>query len=216
MTISIVVAQDYPIERRGIRTVFEEAKDLSVVGEASTGLDAVRLAERFQPDVVVLDLLMPELNGIDALPILALRSPGSRIVIFTRMEDERLVLQALKGGAIAYVLKCCETSDLVKAVREAVAGRRFLCPSLWDRAVESYFEKARSVPEEPHETLTPREREVLQLAAEGHTAAEIARRLSISARTVEMHRRNMMHKLGLQTQTDLIRYALQRNIIPLH
>jgi DNA-binding NarL/FixJ family response regulator len=215
MAISILVADDEPILRRGIRAVFDKDADCSVVGEAGNGLDALRLVERLQPSVLILDVMLPALNGLDALPVLGLRAPNTRVVIFTRIDEESVVLQALKNGAASYILKHCEPAVLVKAVRETCAGRRFLCPSLSERAVDSYFERARTIPADPHETLTPREREVFQLAAEGHTSNEIARRLSISSRTVEMHRRNMMRKLGLQNQTDLIRYALQRKIIPL-
>jgi DNA-binding NarL/FixJ family response regulator len=216
MTISIVLADDHPLVRRGIRSVFEAEADFAVVGEAADGLQALRLAERLQPDVLVLDLMMPGLNGLDALPALAQRCPQTHVVILSMYSDEAYVRQALCGGACAYVLKGCDPSLLVLAVREAAAGRHYLSPPLSERAIEAYLESARSGPSDPHETLTPREREVLQLASEGHTGAEIGRRLSISPRTVEMHRANLMHKLGLHTQAELIRYALRRGVIPLH
>jgi len=215
MTISIVLADDHPLLRRGIRSVFEAESDFAVVGEADDGLQTLRLAERLRPDVLVLDLMMPGLNGLDALPALARRCPQTRVVVLSMYSDEAYVRQALCGGACAYVLKGGDPGLLVLAVREASAGRHYLSPPLSERAIEAYLESARSGPPDPHEALTPREREVLQLAAEGHTGAEIGRRLSISPRTVEMHRANLMHKLGLRTQADLIRYALRRGVIPL-
>ena len=215
MTIAVVLADDHPLVRRGIRTVFEAEPDLAVVGEAEDGLQALRLAERLRPNVLVLDVVMPGLNGLDALPALAQRCPETRVVMLSMYGDEAYVQRALCGGASAYVLKGCEPELLVLAVREAAAGRHYLCPPLSERAIEAYLESARSAPPDPHQALTPREREVLQLAAEGHTGAEIGRRLSISPRTVEMHRANLMHKLGLRTQADLIRYALRRGMIPL-
>ena len=156
---------------------------------------------------------MPGLNGLDALPALAQRCPQTRVVVLSMYAEEAFVRQALRGGARGYVLKGCDADVLVLAVREAVAGRHYLSPPLSERAIEAYLESARSAPPDPHETLTPREREVLQLVAEGHTGAEIGRRLSISPRTVEMHRANLMHKLGLRTLADLIRYALRRGLI---
>jgi DNA-binding NarL/FixJ family response regulator len=128
--------------------------------------------------------------------------------------NEAYVLEALRNGAAAYVLKESSAADLVQAVREVVAGRRYLSPPLSERAIEAYIQRAKETTLDPYETLTNREREVLHLAAEGHTNVEIGTRLSISPRTVETHRANMMRKLGLHTQTDLIRYALRRGILP--
>jgi DNA-binding NarL/FixJ family response regulator len=215
MTISIVLADDHPVVRRGIRALLEAEPGYAVVGEASDGLHLLRLAERLQPDVLLLDLMMPGLNGLDALPALRRRCPRTRVVVLSVHGDEAFVQRALKDGATGYALKDCDPDILMRAVREAAAGRRYLSPPLSERAVEAYVEKAHAAPPDPHETLTPREREVLQLAAEGYTGAETARRLSISPRTVEMHRGNLMHKLGLRTVADLIRYALRRGIIPL-
>src|SRR5262245_11789739 len=215
MTISIVLADDHPVVRRGMRALLEGEPDFAVVGEAADGLQALRLAERLRPDVLVLDLMMPGLNGLDALPALARRCPRTRVLVLSMYADESFVRQAFKQGATGYALKGCEAAVLLQAVREAAAGRRYLSPPLSDRAVEAYVEEALTAPDDPHEALTPREREVLQLAAEGHTSADIARRLSISPRTVEIHRANLMHKLGLKTAVDLIRHALRRGIIPL-
>ncbi len=211
--IKIVLADDHPIVRQGLRAAFEVEPGFTIVGEASDGLEAVKLTERLAPDVLVLDLMMPGLNGLEAARQISQRSPKTRIVILSVSAAEPHVLEALRHGAAAYVLKGSSIPDLVRAVREAAAGRHYLSPPLSERAIETYRAQAQAAPLDIYETLTTREREVLQLAAEGHTNAEIAARISLSPRTVETHRGNLMRKLGLRSQTDLIRYALRRGII---
>ena len=211
--MEIVLADDHPIVRQGLRALLEAERDFQVVGEAGDGLEAVALVERVKPDVLVLDLMMPGLAGLQVARQVRQRSPQTRIVILSMHADEGYVLEALTAGASAYVLKKSTTGDLVKAIRDAIAGRRFLSPPLSDRLIDAYVEKAKGEPLDPYNTLTTREREVLQLAAEGHPNAAIATRLSISPRTVEMHRASLMRKLGLQNQVELVRYALQRGIL---
>jgi DNA-binding NarL/FixJ family response regulator len=213
MSISILLADDHPVVRRGVRGALEAESAFSVVAETGDGLEAVRLAERLQPDVMVLDLMMPGLSGLDVLPIVRQRSPRTGVVVLSMLADEEFVLQALKHGALAYVLKGCDPVHMVEAVRRAAAGRRYLSPAISERAFEAYHEKAQSIPSDPQDLLTPRERQALQLAAEGCTNGEIASRLSISQRTAETHRANAMRKLGLRTQADLIRFALRRGMI---
>lgn len=214
MKISIVLADDHGVVRDGLRALLEAQPGFAVVGEAGDGLESIRLVERLQPDVLVLDLMMPGLNGLEVLRIVGRRSPDTRVVVLSMSENEAFVLEALKNGASAYVLKGCKSACLVDAVRRAAAGQRYLSPPLSDRPIESYLEKAQTFSTEPHETLTPREREVLQLAAEGNTNAAIAARLFLSSRTVEMHRASMMRKLGLRNHAELIRYAVKRGILP--
>lgn len=209
----IVLADDHPIVRQGLRALLEAETDFQLVGEAGDGLEAVGLVERVKPDVLVLDLMMPGLAGFEVARQTRQRSPQTRIVILSMHADEGYVLEALTAGASAYVLKKSATADLVKAIRDAIAGRRFLSPPLSEHLIDAYVEKTKSAPLDSYNTLTPREREVLQLAAEGHTNAKIATRLSISPRTVEMHRASVMRKLGLQNQVELVRYALQRGIL---
>ncbi|MFZ1550765.1 MAG: response regulator transcription factor [Anaerolineae bacterium] len=209
----IVLADDHPIVRQGLRALLEAETDFQLVGEAGDGLEAVGLVERVKPDVLVLDLMMPGLAGFEVARQTRQRSPQTRIVILSMHADEGYVLEALTAGASAYVLKKSTTADLVKAIRDAIAGRRFLSPPLSEHLIDAYVEKTKSAPLDSYNTLTPREREVLQLAAEGHTNAKIATRLSISPRTVEMHRASVMRKLGLQNQVELVRYALQRGIL---
>lgn len=212
---TIVLADDHHIVRQGLRALLEAEPDFSLVGETGDGLEAVQLAERLRPDVIVLDLMMPGLNGLEATRQIAARAPQTRVVILSMHANEAYVLEALRNGAAGYVLKDSSAAELVRAVREVVAGRRYLSPPLSERAIEAYIQKAQETPRDPYDTLTNREREVLHLAAQGHSSAEIAARLSLSPRTVETHRAHLMRKLGLRSQTDLIRYALQRGIIPL-
>lgn len=210
---TIVLADDHKVVRQGLRAILEAEPRLRVVGEAGSGLDAIRLVERLHPAVVVLDLMMPGLNGLEAIRQIRKRSPKTRVVILSMHKDESYVIEALKNGAVAYVLKDSSAEELVKAVHEAAADRRYLSPPLSDSAIGAYMQRS-SAAADPYDTLTEREREVLQLAAEGHTNAAIGKRLFISPRTVEVHRANMMQKLQLRNQSELIRYALRRRILP--
>ncbi|MBL8172938.1 MAG: response regulator transcription factor, partial [Acidobacteria bacterium] len=186
-----------------------------LVGEAGDGLEAVRLAERLKPDVLITDVMMPGLNGLEVARQVSKSLPRTRIIILSMYTNDAYVFEALKNGALGYVLKDSQAADLIQAVREVAAGRRYLSPPLSERALELYMRQVESVPEDPYELLTDREREVLQLVAEGRTSAEIAERLFISPRTAEGHRANLMRKLNLQTQADLIRFAVKRGIVPL-
>lgn len=211
--IAVVLADDHQLVRQGLKALLEAEPDLKVVGEAGDGLQAIRRVELLSPRVLVLDLMMPGLNGLDVVRQLKKGSPHTKVVILSMYANEAYVLEALSNGASAYVLKDSSSADLVHAVREAAAGRRYLSPPLSDRAIEVYQAKARAATLDRYETLTARERAVLHLAAEGHTNAEVATRLGISARTAETHRSNLMHKLDLHTQADLIRYALRRGLV---
>ena len=210
---TIVLADDHHIVRQGLRALLEVETDLQVIGEAGDGLEAVRNVETLNPSVLVLDLMMPGLNGLDVLKQIKRRAPQTHIVILSMYANEAYVVEAFSNGASGYVLKDSSSADLVQAVREAAAGRNYLSPPLSDRAIEAYQEKAKDATLDRYETLTSREREVLHLAAEGRTNHEIATRLGISSRTAETHRSNLMHKLDLHTQADLIRFALRRGII---
>jgi two-component system response regulator NreC len=212
---TIVLADDHHIVRQGLRILLEAEPDFTIVGEAADGREAMALVERLQPDVLLLDLMMPGLNGLEATRQVTRRVPGTRVVILSMYANEAYVLAALRAGALAYVLKEATGDTLVSAIREAMAGRHYLSPPLSENAIAVYTQKAESTAMDPYDTLTTREREVLQLAAEGYTSAKIAARLVISPRTAEKHRANLMHKLGLRGQTELIRYALQRGILPM-
>jgi DNA-binding NarL/FixJ family response regulator len=212
---TIVLADDHQIVRQGLRALLEAEPDLSIVGETGDGLEAVDLVERLHPDVLVVDLMMPGLNGLEVTRQVRKRSRQTYVVILSMHDNEAYVLEGLRNGAAGYVLKESNTTDLVQAIREVTAGRRFLSTPLSERAIEIYMQKAESTTLDLYETLTTREREILHLAAEGYSYKEIGARLTISPRTAETHRTNLMRKLGLSTQTDLIRYALQRGILPI-
>jgi DNA-binding NarL/FixJ family response regulator len=214
MSISIVLVDDHPIMRNGLRASLATAAEFQIVAETGDGLDAVRLAEQQQPDVLILDLMLPGLGGLDVLPIVRVRSPKTRVVVFSMLAAEEYVLTALRHGAMGYVLKGCTATQLEEAVRRAAEGLRYLSPEISDRALDAYHEKATASLPTPHDMLTPREREVFQLTAEGNGCAEVALRLSISRRTAEMHRASAMRKLGLKTQADVARYAMRRKMIP--
>jgi two-component system, NarL family, response regulator NreC len=213
VAISIILADDHPVVRRGMQALLESEPGFSVVGVAADGLETVRLTQRLKPEVLVLDLMMPGLSGLEALRILRERSPRTRIVILSMYSSSAFVAQALQNGAIGYVLKGSTEENLVRAVREAAAGRRYLSPPVTEIAINAYIEQSKTGLFDPHDTLTPRQREVLQMAAEGKTSGEIAERLHISPRTVENHRATIMKKLGLQNQTDLIRHAIRHGLI---
>ena len=210
----VVLADDHHVVREGLRALLEAEPDLTVAGEAADGLTTVHLVERLKPDVLVVDVMMPALNGLEVTRQVVRRSPDTRVIILSMYSDESYVMEALKNGAAGYVLKSSTRSDLIQAIREVMAGQRYLSAPLSARAVEAYVERAKATQLGAYETLTSREREVLQLTAEGHTSAEIASHLSISPRTVETHRAAVMRKLGLRTKADLIRYALRRGLIP--
>jgi two-component system response regulator NreC len=208
--ISIVLADDHPVVRYGVRALLQAETDFNILGEAGDGLEAVRLIERLQPDVVVLDLMMNGMSGLEATRHITKKSSKTGVVILSMHSSEAYVLEALQAGAKAYVLKDSASTELVHAIREVSIGHHYLCPPLSDRAIETYIQKTETTPMDPFDTLTPREREVLQLTAQGSTNSEIAAKLYISRRTVEVHRAHVMRKLGLQNQTQLVHYVVQR------
>jgi len=211
--ISIVLGDDHKVILRGLRAVLEAQPGFAVIGEASDGLKVAALVEKLKPDILVLDLMMPGLSGFDVTRRVTKRLPKTRVVILTMYSSEPHVIEALRSGAMAYVVKDASAEELVTAIREAAAGRRFLSTPFSSDLIESYLKRPGGT--DPYETLTPREREVLHLVAEGLTSSEIAARLFISPRTAESHRANLMRKLGLRSRTDLVRFAFQRGIVPL-
>lgn len=213
-TISIVLADDHHIVRQGVKALLQNEPDFSVVGESSDGISVVAMTGQLKPDILVLDLMMPGLNGLEVTRRVAKLSPSTRVVILSMYMNEPYVIEALRNGAYGYILKESSISDLIKAIREVAAGRHYLSPPLSERAIQAYLEKAKETPLDLYDTLTTREKEVFQLAVEGYGNAEIASRLFISARTAETHKANMMRKLCVHTQTDLIKYALKKGMLP--
>lgn len=210
---TIILADDHNIVRQSLRLLLEAEADFEVVGEAADGLEVAGLVERLHPDVLVLDVMMPGINGLEVTWQVRQSYPETRVVILSMHANEAYVLAALRNGADGYVLKDSSAEDLLQAIREVALGRRYLSPPFSQLSLEKYLEKTQSTAVDIQDALTARERELLHLAAAGHTSAEIAAMLSISPRTAETHRANMMRKLGLHAQADLIRYALQRGII---
>ncbi|HEX5837571.1 MAG TPA: response regulator transcription factor [Anaerolineales bacterium] len=215
MIVTVLLADDHPIVRQGLKHLLEAESNLKVVGEASSGLQAVQLTEKIKPMVLIVDIMMPELNGLEVLKQVKERSPATSCIVLSMQSADVYVVEALKAGALGYVLKETGPSELVQAVQQVIQGQRYLSPRISERLIDVLIETNHKPPSDPYQTLTNREREVLQMAAEGLSSSEIARRLSISPRTAELHRGRMMHKLGLRSQTDLIRYAFQRGILML-
>lgn len=211
---NIVLVDDHQIVRKGIKAILDTQSDFKVVGEGGDGLVAVELVEKLQPDILVVDLMMGGINGLEVIRQLRKKAPHTRIVVLSMYSDESYVLEALRSGAKAYVLKDNTAEELVHAIREVALGRRYLSAPLSERAIEAYTQNIETAAvDDPYSRLTTREREILQLAAQGWGNVEIANRLFISPRTVETHRANLMHKLGIRSQTELLKYAAAK-IIP--
>jgi two-component system, NarL family, response regulator NreC len=212
--IRILLADDHTLMRRGLRLVIEQQPDLVVVGEGSDGREAVSLAASLKPDVAVLDIGMPNLNGIEAAKQITDRETGTAVVILSMYSDETYILRALKAGARGYLLKDSAESDLVKAIHSVADGKSFFSPTVSRVLLEDYMRKLqRTGGESSYDLLTPREREVLQLIAEGKSNKEIADMLNLSVYTVETHRGNLMEKLNLKGIPELILYAVRKGII---
>jgi DNA-binding NarL/FixJ family response regulator len=215
MSISIILADDHTILRQGLRAILEAEPDFEVVGEASTGVETLEQAEQLNPDVIVLDLMLPDIHGLEITRQLSRENPHARIVILSMYSKEAYVFEAFKSGASAYVLKGSDSSQLIQAIKESMRGFRFLSPPLSQEGLQAYILSTRGQQLNPYETLTNRERQILHLAAGGCSNNEIAQQLMISPRTVESHRAKLMNKLGLHNQLELLRYAIQNGIIPL-
>jgi DNA-binding NarL/FixJ family response regulator len=207
-----IIADDHEIVRRGLRGILESESSCRVVAEASDGLSAAQLVDKHKPQVLILDLNMPRLHGIEVLRQTRTSSPNTRVIVLSMHNDEPYVIESLRAGACAYILKGSESQEIVHAVREVLSGRRFLSASLSEWAINALVAKPAD-DADPLQSLTHRERMVIQLAAEGCTNGEVAEKLFISPRTAETHRTNLLRKLGLQTQTDLVRFAIRKGLI---
>lgn len=208
----MILADDHNIVRQGLRALLEEQDDVRVVGEAADGPEAIELVESLRPNVLIVDIMMGGVNGIEVSRYVARLSPKTAVVVLSMHADEGYVMEALRAGARAYVLKDSIAGDLLHAIREAVLGRRYLSPPVSEYVIGGYLQKNEQALK-PHERLSLREREVLHLLAEGSGNPEIAKRLCLSRRTVEVHRANVMHKLGLHNQVQLLTYAIQAGIV---
>ncbi|MEL7561941.1 response regulator transcription factor [Dehalogenimonas sp. 4OHTPN] len=214
MTISIFLADDHRVVRAGIKALLESQTDFNVIGETEDGLEAVKQVEQLHPDVLIVDLMLHGISGIEVCRQVVKHSTRTVVVILSMYGNETYVQGALRAGAKGYLLKEATVDELVSAVREVMKGRHYLSASLSQRAIENYIKQQETdTITDPYEQLSTREREVLHLVARGHTGSDIARRLFISPRTVEAHRANLMRKLDMRNHSQLVRYALQKGII---
>lgn len=212
--LRILIADDHPLLRRGLRALLDAEPDMEVVGEAGDGREAIDKAESLKPDVVVMDIAMPNLNGLDATREIRKRRMDCQIVILTAHAQERYLFPVLQAGGAGYVVKNAADSELVEAVRTVARGDVFLYPGATKLLLEDYMRHIHvGVERERYDLLTDREREVLRLVAEGYTSQEIANQLTLSPKTVETYRARVMEKLDLQHRSELVKYALRVGLI---
>jgi len=210
--IKIIIADDHGVVAEGLKHLVEAQADMEVVALAVDGREAVRQARDLRPDVVLMDLSMPELNGADATRAILERDPKCRVIVLSMYSEREYVRRALKAGAAGYVVKRSAAKEVVDAIRAVHAGQRYLSPRVADVVLDDYTGEER---DDPLARLSAREREVLQLLAEGHTGAQIAQRLSLSQKTVETYRARLVEKLGIRDVAGLVRFAIQRGIVSL-
>jgi DNA-binding NarL/FixJ family response regulator len=213
MMPTVMLADDHQVVLEGLKALLANEPDLKVIGEANDGLSVLPLVERLQPEVLVLDLMMPGLNGLEVTRQLHQKCPNTRVIVLSMHANEAYVVEALRNGASGYVLKQAQGKVLVEAIRAVLAGKRYLSEPLSEEQLARFEQKLSGAALDPYETLSSREREVLQLAAEGLTNAEIGKKLDIGKRTVETHRANLIRKLGLKSHAELVRYAVKRGLL---
>jgi len=212
--ITVILADDHTVVRQGLRALLEAEEDMSVVGEAENGRQAVQMAKRLEPDVVVMDIAMPLLNGLEATRQVSRESPKSKVLILSSYSDDEYVQQLTDAGASGYLVKQTAAQDLVAAIREAKKGNAFFSPAISKRLLEHYRASiGQPAGEKKSPKLTPRELEVLQLIAEGYANKQIAGELFISIKTVEKHRQQLMNKLDIHDVAGLTRYAIAKGVI---
>lgn len=209
----VLLADDHAVVRRGLRMVLDSEPDLEVVAEAGDGAEAIQLALKTDPDLVVIDVSMPRLTGLQAVRELHRRQPGLRMLILSMHQNEQYLYEALKAGASGYVLKTVADRDLVEACRAALRGEPFIYPGAMTPPIRDYVHRAQNEQPLPEEPLSPREQEVIKLIAEGYSNRQIAETLVISQKTVERHRSNILEKLDMHDRVELTRYAIRRGLI---
>jgi two-component system response regulator NreC len=210
LTIRVLIADDHAVVRGGLRRILETADDIEVVGEAADGRQAVFETIETGPDVVLMDVAMPERTGLEAIPTVRRAAPDARVLVVSTYDDVSTVRRAFEAGASGYLLKDAVHAELVQAVREVAGGRTYVHPAVGARVVAAEVEARRRAEDDP---LSDREHEVLRLLALGHTNQEIAGMLSISVRTAETHRAHIMQKLRLETRAELVRYAISQGLL---
>lgn len=215
--ISIIIAEDHTIVREGLRMLLEAAQDISVLGEAENGRVAVSLCQKLKPDIVLMDIAMPYLNGLEASHIITNSIPETKVIILSMYPDEEYILEALNAGAMGFLVKKTASGELLRAVREVNYGRAFFSPEVSKTVLDAYRDAKKAVSTEHMpatlKPLTGREREIIQLIAEGYNSRKIAKQLFISIKTVASHRQNIMKKLDIHDIAGLTRYAIKKGLI---
>jgi DNA-binding NarL/FixJ family response regulator len=212
MSIRIILADDHTVLRHGLVKSFQSEKDMEVIAQAKDGRSTVELVKQLYPDVVIMDIGMPDLNGIEATRQITKAFPQTKVVALSMHSGRNFIIEMFKAGASGYLLKDCEFDELVNAVRLVVAGKTYISPSISDVVVENYVRNFPEKKDTAFSVLTKREREVLQLLTEGKTTKQIGKRLHISAKTVEVHRLNLMNKLKIDSIAQLTKYAIQEGL----
>ena len=210
MSVRVLIVDDHAVVRAGLRMLIDAEDDLEAAGEAGSTRDAIFRARELQPDVILMDVVMPDGNGLDAIPTLLHEHPEAKVLMLSMQDDPQYVRQAFTAGASGYVLKEAADTDVVSAIREVARGGRYVHPELGARLVAAETEERKRAEEDP---LSEREREVLRMLALGHTNQEIAKQLYISVRTAETHRAHIMQKLRLSSRAELVRYALDQGLL---
>jgi DNA-binding NarL/FixJ family response regulator len=215
MTIRIILADDHQIVRQGLRTLLAAEPDMEVVAEADNGRTVLRLVEELKPQVVIMDISMPDLNGIEATRQMMAESPGVKVIALSMHSDSLFVLNMLKAGASGYLLKDCALEELIKAIRTVVRQKTYLSPGISDIVIKDFVSGWSTTGTSAFSILTAREREVLQLMAEGKSTNQIAENLYVSVKTVEAHRKQLMNKLGIHSVAELTKYAIRQGLTSL-
>jgi DNA-binding NarL/FixJ family response regulator len=214
LKIRILVADDHDIVRAGLKSLLERQEDIEIVGEAADGREVVRSAEQFNPSIIVMDIAMPQLNGIDAAAQILRRDPEIKIIVLSMYADEEFLVRALTAGVKGYLLKDAVQADLLRAVRAVATGRSFFSPAIAQTLAEDYVRQLQNKGlEDSYELLTEREREILQLLAEGKSNKEVATVLNVSPYTIETHRMHLMQKLNLHNTAEIVLYAVRKKIV---
>lgn len=216
MSIQIILAEDHRITREGLVNMLEDQPDMEVVGEAGNGREAIQLARELSPDLVIMDVTMPDLNGIDSTRVIASNPKNIKVIALSMYSDKQFVQGMMQAGASGYLLKDCAFSELVHAIRAVFKGDTYLSPGIAGIVVEDYVSKLSRSASSASSVLTRREREVLQLISEGESTRHIAAKLAISVKTVETHRRQMMGKIGIRTVAGLTKYAIREGLTSPH
>jgi DNA-binding NarL/FixJ family response regulator len=215
MIIKILLADDHNIMREGLKSILEKNPDMFVAGEAGNGIEAVDLAKKLHPDVIIMDINMPDLNGIEATARIINEMPGSRVLALSMYADRGFLIKMLKAGAKGYLLKDCASDELVNAIKVILKNRIYISPSLVDDMVRDYVQLADTVDLSAFSILTPRERDVLQKLSEGRSTKEIAFDLNLSIKTIETFRLKIQEKIGLHSIAELTKYAIREGITSL-